>query len=183
MHDHDIFARGGDVFYHPVYCDTVFRISSGFVAEPYCWLDFGSKTAPERLRNGRNRKEVSSEQAKDRYSFMIGDFFITDKHIFFEFLNKHYIHYVLYSKVSDRTLVFRSISGFFPIPFKNFVGTSGEAIVGYFFPSESIRRMDGLDLSNRDVLEKQFGGRMTELMCTMKNDDNPVITFFYPKNE
>ena len=43
--------------------------------------------------------------------------------------------------------------------------------------------MQGLDLNNRDVLEKQFGKRMTDLMCSMKNDDNPILTFFYPKSE
>lgn len=72
---------------------------------------------------------------------------------------------------------------FFPVPFNNFVGSTDNAFIGYFFPVESIRRMQGLDLNNRDVLEKQFGKRMTDLMCSMKNDDNPILTFFYPKSE
>ena len=183
LSDHDIFEKGGEVFYHPVYCDTVFRINSNFVAEPYCWLDFGRKTVPERLRNFRNRKEVRAEQASDRYSFMIGSFYLSDSHMFFEFLNSHYNHRVLYSKSDGKTIIFRATSGFFPVPFNGFVGSAGDAFIGYFFPAESIRRMQGLDLSKRDILEKQFGKQMTDLMCSMKSDDNPILTFFYPKSE
>lgn len=183
LYDHDFFEKNGDVFYHPVYCDTVFRINGNFVAEPYCWLDFGKKTVPERLRDIRNRKEIRSEQSGDRYFFMIGDFYMSDNHLFFEFLRSHHNYRVLYTKSKDKAIVFNATSGFFPVPFNNFVGSTDNAFIGYFFPVESIRRMQGLDLNNRDVLEKQFGKRMTDLMCSMKNDDNPILTFFYPKSE
>lgn len=184
LYDHDVFEKEGDVFYHPVYCDTVFRINSGFVAEPYCWLDFGKKTVPERLRNvAKNRKEVRAEQAKDRYSFMTGNFFLSDTHLFFGFLREHYNYRVLYSKSNGKAIAFSATSGFFPVPFNGFVGSAGEAFVGYFFPAESLRRMEGLDLENREALEKRFGKQMTDLMCSIKNDDNPIITFFYPKSE
>jgi len=183
LYDHDFFEKDGDVFYHPVYCDTVFRINSDFVAEPYCWLDFGKKTVPERLRNIRNRKEIRAEQSNDQYHFMIGNFYMSDNHMFFEFLNNRHNYRVLYTKSKNKTIVFNATSGFFPVPFNKFVGSTDKAFIGYFFPAESIRRMQGLDLTKRDILEKQFGKQMTELMCSMKNDDNPILTFFYPKSE
>ena len=71
--------------------------------------------------------------------------------------------------------------GFFPLFFANIIGSTEDAFIGYMFPIMVTNDVAGWKSLPYDSLVKQFGRARTDLGLSMQKEDNPIITFFYPK--
>ena len=179
--DHNFFDRDSILYYHPIYCDTIYSVRPDRTIKAEFAFDFGRQTVPERLRKGKRRKEVRREQSLEKYSFMSGDFYLTDHYLHFGYTRAHRQFNGIYSFDTGELVTFFRREGFFPIPFLNIVCSTDNAFVGYFFPALVLQHIQGWDKADYDKLVKQFGQKMVDLGLSLQNEDNPVITFFYLK--
>lgn len=177
---HNFFERNGTVYYHPPYCDTLYSIDGkGGIRTEYAF-DFGRKTVPEKLRRGNRRKELRREEAESRYLFMDGDVHLTKDFVHFGYTKAHAVHDCIYSNASRKLVTVGYRGEFFPLVFLNITGSTDDAFIGYFFPALVQNQLEGWKKIPYDDLVSQFGKARTELGFSMKPEDNPVITFFYP---
>jgi hypothetical protein len=184
LYDHNFFEQKGILYYLPVYCDTLYSVDNqqNHIKAEYA-LDFGNKTVPEKLRRGKRRKELREEQARSRYLFLGGNIFLTDRHLNYSYTEAHKVKDCIYSIRTQRNYVVRDRAEFFPLIFLNIVGSTDDAFIGFFFPGLISNQLEGWkEIPMKDRLA-QFGKGRTELGMSIKPDDNPIITFFYPSTD
>lgn len=181
FHDHNFFTLRDTLYHHPVYCDTIYAVGPDRSIEAKFAFDFGRRRVPERLRRGRHRREVRREEAGERYIFMNGDFFLTDTHLLFGCLRANHNLDCLYSLETGRITVIAGRTGFFPLPFLNPVGSTDRAFIGHIFPAFLAPGLAAFDREHYDDAVEQFGRGRADLIFAMQEDDNPILTFFYPK--
>lgn len=181
---HNFFSKDDSLFYHPVYCDTIYSILPDYTAKASYYIDFGEKAVPERLRSGKHRKELQQEQSGTRFSFLLGDFYLMDDYLLFKYTIQHKEYTGLYSSRTNKLVTFHSFSAvdphFLPVLFNNISTSTKDAFVGYFFPAQMTSITSTVNPAEREDWEKLLGKERTELLYSMKSDDNPIITFFYP---
>lgn len=182
LYNHNFFEQDETIFYHPPYCDTLYSMNKQGVVKIEYAFDFGNKTVPEKFRKGSNRRQLLKEQASSRYLFMKGDLHLTKNHLHFGYIRAHREFDCIYSNISQKLVSFHSRSGFFPLVFANIIGSTEDAFVGYFFPAMIDSQLEGWKKIPYDDLINQFGKERTELGFSIKPDDNPIITFFYPSS-
>jgi len=179
--NHNFFCFDSTTYYHPTYSDTIYTIASNFSIQSRFYFDFGENTLPESLKKNVSNRTFIKAQKGGQYSFLGGDFFVTKDYLLFVY-NKACRQYVgIYSKVSNKSVSFylRGNKKIFPLEFGNIVTSTDDAFVGYCYPSARVQNTQFFP-SQRDSLISLYGKERTDLIYSMKNDDNAIITFFYP---
>ena len=181
-YNHDFFYQDSILYYHPVYCDTIYTVNSDLGAKAAFHIDFGSRSLPDKIRRHHNQEMKEREQ--DRYSFLNGDFFIAGDYLMFQYNKVHTQYTGLFSMNTGRLITFHTYSlelkKFFPLFLDNISTSTNNAFVGFFFPAFIHKLTSRYPIEQREELVEALGKERTDLVYSMKNDDNPIITFFYP---
>jgi hypothetical protein len=181
INNHNFFVKNNLVYFRPIYNDTIYTISKENVINAKYALNFGNKTVPERFRNGDNSKAYKKALGNQDYMFMDGNFFLTKNYFLFSYMKAYARYDCIYSLSSGKTIAFHNRKGLFPLVFANIIGTTNDAFIGYMFPSMVSQQLEGWKKLPYDDLVKQFGEESVKLGMSMESDENPIITFFYPK--
>lgn len=181
VNQHNFFPKDSMVYYHPVYNDTIYSIHRDGSIKVEFAVDFGDRTVPEKYRNGKHKRDLRKAQASTKYLFMNGDFYLTKDYLHFSYSRAHHKCDCIYSFSTGKLVTFGKRYGFFPLFFANITGSTENAFIGYIFPIMVTNDLAGWKKLPYDSLVKQFGRPRTDLGLSMQNEDNPIITFFYPK--
>ena len=179
--NHNFFAKNDLVYFRPVYNDTIYTISKDNTINAEYALDFGNKTVPQKFRNGESSRAYKKALESEEYMFMDGNFFLTENYLLFSYMKAYARYDCIYSLSSGETVAFHNRTNLFPLVFANIIGATDEAFVGYMFPAMVSQQLEGWKKLPYDDLIKQFGEERVKLGMTMESDQNPIITFFYPK--
>lgn len=181
VNNHNFFAIDNLVYYHPNYNDTIYSITSDGEVKVEFAVDFGKKTVPEELRNGKNERKKEEMEATDRYSFMGGDFYLTDDYLLFKYTKAHSTVDCIYSLSTGKLVSIAPRHGFFPLVFLNVIGSTKDSFIGCLYPHIIFGDLEHWQNIPRDSLVSEFGEQLTDLGLSLKIDDNPLLTFYYPK--
>jgi len=179
--DHNFHSTDSVVYFKPVYSDTIYSIASDCTCSPEYIIEFGTRTVPEKLRKPLHKRMAKKEYEQDNFSFFDGEFFVLKDYLLFEYTKARHVYHGLYSVEKDTLICFSnwSIEKGFPAEFRKFMTTTDNAFVNYFFPASPLGTFEILD-KDKEGYMRYYGKERTDLIYSMKNDDNAIITFFYP---
>lgn len=178
---HNFFPVDDIVYFHPIYNDTIYSINqSGNVKVEYA-IDFGKKTVPERLRRSPRRKELRQEQSESRYMFMKNNFYLTKDILHFSYTKAHRRFDCIYFKENKELVSFHERDGFFPCIFANIIGNTDDALIGYVYPGMINNPLTYWKERPYEEIVENFGKERADLILSLTLNDNPIITFYYPK--
>lgn len=178
---HNFFPKNNIVYYRPVYNDTIYSIHENGSIRVEFAVNFGDRTVPEKYRNGKRKRDLRKAQDGTKFLFMNGDFYLTKDYLHFSYSRAHRKFDCIYSLSTGKLISFGKRYGFFPLFFANIIGSTEDAFIGYMFPIMVTNDVAGWKSLPYDSLVKQFGRARTDLGLSMQKEDNPIITFFYPK--
>ena len=127
------------------------------------------------------KRDLKKAQDGTKFLFMNGDFYLTKDYLHFSYSRAHRKFDCIYSLSTGKLISFGKKYGFFPLFFANIIGSTEDAFIGYMFPIMVTNDVAAWKSLPYDSLVKQFGRARTDLGLSMQKEDNPIITFFYPK--
>lgn len=113
--------------------------------------------------------------------FMENDFHLTDDVLHFKYIKAHKGFDCIYFKNKRELVTFHSRDGFFPLIFANIKGSTGNALIGYIYPGMMYDKIEYWQKQPYEEVVGKFGKERTDLLLEIKLNDNPIITFYYPK--
>lgn len=182
INDYNFVDINNRLYCHPSFSGKIYEILNDGKYALKINLNFGKHQLPEEYLLKENWNDFKNESAKDRYSFFLGEYLITNDVLYFSYTQQHEAVRCFYS-FKDKKLARSSImvNDILPIfPFANFIGVDGNTLVSYVFPSDIIAIRDNYSSSE---WYKMVGEKAFEITKQLKNEDNPFIVWYHLKKQ
>lgn len=164
------------VFYNPPFNDTIYSISPEHRIQAEYILEFPKGKLPERYILQKNTKEFDKKGGD--YALFMGDYVPTEDFLYFQYSVNNRFHQVIYSKKSKKyvkgNLIFNDINP--PFSFGHILtSVENNILVGYVHAYEIKEHFDSV---HRSEWVKHMGEEYTQIVESIKSEDNPILLFF-----